>query len=60
MTHPYILRHTFCTRCAESGMDVKVLQTIMEHSNIAVTMEVYNHVDEIRVQNEMKKLENVM
>ena len=41
-------------------MDVKVLQTIMEHSNIAVTMEVYNHVDEIRVQNEMKKLGNVM
>ena len=41
-------------------MDVKVLQTIMGHSNITVTMEVYNHVDEIRVQNEMKKLENVM
>ena len=57
---PHILRHTFCTRCAESGMDVKVLQTIMGHSNIAVTMDVYNHVDEMRVQNEMKKLENVM
>ena len=35
-------------------MDVKVLQTIMWHSNIAVTMEVYNHVDKVRVQNEMK------
>ena len=57
---PHILRHTFCTRCAESGMDVKVLQTIMGHSNIAVTMEVYNHVDKVRVQNEMKKLENIM
>ena len=57
---PHILRHTFCTRCAESGVDVKVLQTIMGHSNIAVTMEVYNHVDEVRVQSEMKKLENVM
>lgn len=57
---PHILRHTFCTRCAESGMDVKVLQTIMGHSNIAVTMEVYNHVDEVRVQSEMKKFENVM
>ena len=41
-------------------MDVKVLQTILGHSNIAVTMEVYNHVDKVRVQNEMKKLENVM
>ena len=41
-------------------MDVKVLQTIMGHSNIAVTMEVYNHVDKVRVQNEMKKLENII
>lgn len=41
-------------------MDVKVLQTIMGHSNIAVTMEGYNHVDKVRVQNEMKKLENIM
>lgn len=27
-------------------MDVKVLQYIMGHANIAVTMEVYNHITE--------------
>lgn len=57
---PHILRHTFCTRCAESGMDIKVLQTIMGHSDISVTMNIYNHVDAMRIQNEMKKLENIM
>lgn len=56
----HILRHTGCTRMAECGMDVKVLQTIMGHSNIAVTMNVYNHVTEERMRKEMQRLERVM
>ena len=60
LTHPHMLRHTFCTRCAEAGLDIKVLQMIMGHSDISIIMNIYNHVDAARVQNEMKKLENVM
>ena len=60
LTHLHMLRHTFCTRCAEAGLDIKVLQMIMGHSDISITMNIYNHVDAARVQNEMKKLENVM
>lgn len=56
----HILRHTACTRMAEAGIDPKVLQVIMGHSNIGITMDIYNHVDAVRVQNEMKKFENVM
>ncbi len=53
----HILRHTGCTRMAESGMDPKVLQTIMGHSDIAVTMRIYNHADQERTEREMKKME---
>lgn len=53
----HILRHTGCTRMAESGMDPKVLQTIMGHSDIAVTMRVYNHVDQERLEKEIRKME---
>lgn len=60
LTHPHMLRHTFCTRCAEAGLDIKVLQMIMGHSDISITMNIYNHVDVARVQNEIKKLENIM
>ena len=42
------------------AIDIKVLQIIMGHSDISITMNIYNHVDAARVQNEMKKLENVM
>ncbi len=56
----HILRHTACTRMAEAGIDPKTLQYIMGHSDISTTMDIYNHVDSVRVQNEMKKIENVM
>lgn len=57
----HTLRHTGCTRMAERGMDVKVLQYIMGHANIAVTMEVYNHISEYtRIENEILKMEDMM
>lgn len=57
----HTLRHTGCTRMAERGMDVKVLQYIMGHANIAVTMEVYNHITEYaRIENEILKIEDLM
>ena len=56
----HILRHTACTRLAESGIDPKTLQYIMGHSSIAVTMDIYNHVDTARVKNEMEKAEDVI
>ncbi|MDE7188142.1 MAG: tyrosine-type recombinase/integrase [Lachnospiraceae bacterium] len=53
------LRHTGCTRISEAGVDPKVLQYIMGHSRIAVTMEVYNHVSSERNRKEMDKLEKI-
>lgn len=57
---PHILRHTYCTRMAENGIDVKVLQELMGHKNISITMEVYNHSDLERAQKEIKKIESVI
>ncbi len=56
----HTFRHTGCTRMAEAGIDIKVLQRIMGHSDISVTMDVYNHVNEDRIQNELEKLESMM
>ncbi len=35
------LRHTYATRCIESGMNPKVLQVLLGHSDIRVTMNTY-------------------
>lgn len=57
---PHTLRHTFCTRMAENGCDIKVLQEIMGHKNIAVTMQIYNHVNTERTQKEVNRLPSVL
>lgn len=40
---PHILRHTFCTRLANAGMNPKALQYIMGHANITMTLNYYAH-----------------
>ena len=57
---PHTLRHTFCTRNAENGMDVKVLQEIMGHANITVTMQVYNHATFERTQRVVEEIDSVL
>ena len=39
----HAFRDTFATRCVESGMQPKVLQDIMGHSDINMTMNLYAH-----------------
>lgn len=56
--HPHILRHTFATRCIEKGVNYKTLQTIMGHSDFAITLNVYSHTTNETLFNEMKKIEN--
>lgn len=56
----HIFRHTACTRMAEAGMEIKALQYIMGHSNAAVTLDVYTHVHEQKIVEEMAKMEKAM
>ena len=57
----HILRHTACTRMAECRMDIKVLQYIMGHAHIDVTMEVYNHLgNRERIEKEIAKLDSMV
>ena len=56
----HVMRHTACTRMAECRMDMKVLQYIMGHAHIDVTMEVYNHLgDRERIENEIARLDKM-
>ena len=38
------LRHTFCTRLCEVEQNLKVIMSIMGHSDIRTTMEIYAEV----------------
>lgn len=53
---PHVYRHTFCTNMVIAGMDVKVLQYIMGHSEIDVTLNVYTHMNYDRAASQMIRL----
>jgi integrase len=55
----HTLRHTFATRCIESGMKPKTLQKILGHANISMTMDLYVHVTEDEKVKEMQKFEKL-
>lgn len=40
----HMLRHTYCTRLFEEGVNVKVVQTLMGHSSFNITMDIYTKV----------------
>lgn len=53
--HLHDLRHTFITRCAESGVNVNVCQQIVGHSTADMTLNVYTHVMDEFKRKELEK-----
>ena len=53
------LRHTFATRCIEAGMKPKILQAILGHSTLAMTMNRYVHVTDDEKAKELECIEHI-
>ena len=53
---PHVCRHTYCSNMAKSGMNPKVLQYLMGHSDISVTLNVYTHM---KLDDAWEEMENL-
>lgn len=53
----HILRHTFCTRLCECETNVKVIQSLMGHSDFSTTMDIYTDVTEEKKQEVLTNLQ---
>ena len=56
----HALRHTFATRCAELGFDVKSLSEILGHATVNITMNRYVHPTYEMKKKNMQKLSGLL
>ncbi|SCH81841.1 Integrase [uncultured Clostridium sp.] len=55
----HTLRHTFATRGLEQGISLKIMQTILGHTTLAMTSDLYSHVLPTTKAKELEKMEAV-
>lgn len=56
---PHCFRHTFATRAIEAGMQPQTLKSILGHTTLSMTMDLYSHVLPTTKAREMELIEDV-
>lgn len=51
---PHVLRHSFASHLLSSGANLRVIQTILGHEDIATT-QIYTHLDSKKLENTLKE-----
>lgn len=57
--YPHVLRHTFATRGLERGIPPKVMQELLGHTSITMTLDIYSHVLPDTKAKELEKIANL-
>ncbi len=53
---PYNLRHTYCTNLCRQGVDIRVAQYLMGHSDIRLTTNIYTHTNNFAIIEAAEKM----
>ena len=56
---PYFFRHTYCTDLQKKGIDIRMAQKLMGHSDISLTANIYTHFDDDLMELAAQKINRV-
>lgn len=56
----HTLRHTFTTRLCESGINIKVIQSVLGHADVSTTLDIYADVTRDLKKREMQSFDDFM
>ncbi len=55
----YALRHTYCTRGAKAGVDLRTMRYLMGHESVQITAEIYTDITDDMVQTASRAMEKL-
>lgn len=53
---PHLFRHTYATSLYNAGIDIKTAQYLLGHSSIQLTLDIYTHLDNSRIESATTQL----
>lgn len=58
--HPHMLRHTYATILYNAGVDLKMAQYLMGHTDIRVTANIYTHIEKGKTTSAAQKINDFL